>query len=61
MHRTEPSAIATHETPPRDRRLQPPCGWWESSLDLMRGLEVIEHEWPADSECEELMAVVSFG
>jgi hypothetical protein len=61
MPRIEPIAIAPTEASPRDRRLQPPCGWWESSLDLMRGLEVIEHEWPADSECEELMAVVSFG
>ncbi len=61
MFRTEPLAIATEPPTQGERRWQPPCGWWESSLDLMRGLEVIEHEWPADTDCEALMSVVSFG
>lgn len=35
-------------------------GWHESSTELRRGLQVIEHEWPLDSDCELLMDLVSF-
>jgi hypothetical protein len=35
-------------------------GWHESSAELRRGLQVIEHEWPAGTDCELLMDLVSF-
>lgn len=36
-------------------------GWHESSAELRRGLEVIEHDWPLGSDSEALMELVSFG
>jgi hypothetical protein len=35
-------------------------GWHESSAELRRGLQVIEHDWPAGTDCELLMDLVSF-
>ena len=61
MPPTEPPVIPDEPPAKGERCRQAPCGWWESSMDLMRGLEVIEHEWPVAADCEALMSVVSFG
>jgi hypothetical protein len=43
------------------QRLGPAPGrWHDSSYELQRGLEVIEHHWSPDSGCEALLELVSF-
>jgi hypothetical protein len=42
-------------------QLGPAWGRWEdSTLDLQRGLEVIEHHWSPDEGCDALLELVSF-
>lgn len=43
------------------QRLGPaPAGWHDSSFELQRGLEVIEHHWSPESDCDALLELVTF-